>query len=256
MTGTIFTGSGDAYDRFMGRYSTQLASAFADFAGVAAAMRVLDVGAGTGALTDELAARVGDANVAAAEPSSDYVRVLRDRFPGAAVEQAPAADLPWEDGAFDAALAQLVVVFVDDAPAAFRELVRVTKPGGVVATTMWEVEGMDMMNALNEVRRQLRPGAFTPSTQYRDEASLRELFEQCGLRDVETTTLEVAVEYESVDELWEPAIHVGGPGGPVADALGPKELARGRAIFEESLGRPAGTFRLSGRSATARGTRG
>jgi ubiquinone/menaquinone biosynthesis C-methylase UbiE len=255
-SGTIFSGSSDAYDRFMGRYSTQLASAFADFAGVAAGMRVLDVGAGTGALTQELVARVGAPSVAAAEPSPDYVAVLRDRFPGAAIEQAPAVGLPWEDGAFDVALAQLVVVFVDDAPAAFRELARVTKPGGVVATTMWEVEGMDMMNALNEVRRQVRPGAFTPSTQYRDEASLRELFEQCGLRDVETTTLEVAVEYESVDELWEPAIHVGGPGGPVVDALGPEDIARGRAIFEEALGRPAGTFRLSGRSATVRGTRG
>jgi len=240
----------------MGRYSTQLASAFADFAGVAAGMRVLDVGAGTGALTQELAARVGEANVAAAEPSSDYVQVLRDRFPGAAVEQAPAAELPWEDGTFDATLAQLVVVFVDDAPAAFRELARVTKPGGVVATTMWEVEGMDMMNALNEVRKELRPDAFNPSTDYRDEQSLRELFEQCGLQNVETTRLEVAVEYESVDELWEPAIHVGGPGGPMADALGPEELARARAIFEEALGRPAGTFRLSGRSATVRGTKG
>ena len=253
MTGTIFSGSSDAYDRFMGRYSTQLAPAFADFAGVAAGMCVLDVGAGTGALTQELVARVGEANVAAAEPSPDYAAVLRGRFPGAAVEQAPAAELPWEDGAFDAAHAQLVVVFVEDAPAAFRELARVTKPGGVVATTMWEVEGMDMMNALNEVRRQVRPGAFTPLTQYRDEASLRELFEECGLRDVETTTLEVAVEYESVDELWEPAIHVGGPGGPVADALSSDELARAREIFAEALGRPTGTFRLSGRSATVRG---
>ena len=256
MTGTIFSGSGDAYDRFMGRYSTQLAPAFADLAGVAAGMRVLDVGAGTGALTEELTGRVGAANVAAAEPSPDYVQVLRERFPGVAVEQVPADDLPWEDGAFDAALAQLVVVFIDDAPAAFRELARVTKPGGVVATTMWEVEGMDMMNALNEVRREFRPGSFAPSTQYRDETSLRELFEQCGLRDVETTTLEVAVEYESVGELWEPAIHVGGPGGPIADALGAEELERARAIFEEALGRPAGTFRLSGRSATVRGTKG
>jgi hypothetical protein len=114
---------------------------------------------------------------------------------------------------------------------------------------------MDMMNALNEVRRQLRPSGFMPSREYRDEPSLRELFELCGLANVETTTLEVAVEYESVDELWEPAIHVGGPGGPVADALGAEELAQGRAIFEEALGRPAGTFRLAGRAAAVRGTR-
>jgi ubiquinone/menaquinone biosynthesis C-methylase UbiE len=256
MTSTIFSGSGDAYDRFMGRYSTQLARAFADFAGVAQPMRVLDVGAGTGALTQELAGRVGEASVAAAEPSPDYVQVLRDRFPAAAIELAPAAALPWDDGDFDAALAQLVVVFVDDAPAAFRELARVTKPGGVVATTMWQVDGLDMTRALNEARRRLRPGSFMASADYRDETSLRELFEQCGLRDIETTTIEVAVEYGSVDELWEPAIHVGGPGGPVVDALDPDELAQAKTIFEDELGRPEGTFRLSGRAATVRGVRG
>ena len=114
---------------------------------------------------------------------------------------------------------------------------------------------MDMMNALNEVRREFRPGSFAPSTQYRDETSLRELFEQCGLQDIETATLDVAVEYESADELWEPAIHVGGPGGPMVDALGPDELARAKTVFEEALGRPAGTFRLAGRSATVRGTK-
>src|SRR5690348_9727173 len=97
-TGTIFGGSSDAYDRFMGRYSTQLAARFADFAGVGGAMRALDVGAGTGALTAELAARVGEAGVAAAEPSPDYVQILRERFPGADVREAPAESLPWEDG--------------------------------------------------------------------------------------------------------------------------------------------------------------
>jgi SAM-dependent methyltransferase len=219
-------------------------------------MRVLDVGAGTGALTQELVARVGAEHVSAAEPSPDYWEVLRERFPGAAVEQAPAGTLPWEDGAFDAVLAQLVVVFIEDAPAAFRELARVTRPGGVVATTMWEVEGMDVMNALNAIRRELRPDAPRPWPRYRDEASLRALFEECGLHDIETTTLEVSVEYETVDELWEPAINVGGPGGPVAQAFSADELVRGREIFAQALGDPAGSFRLSGRSATVRGVKG
>ncbi|MGH3053640.1 MAG: methyltransferase domain-containing protein, partial [Gaiellaceae bacterium] len=96
MTGTVFTGSGDAYDRFMGRYSTQLAVRFADFAGVLPPQRALDVGAGTGALTQELVARLGEQNVAAAEPSPDYAETLRQRFPGLDVCEAPAEELPWE----------------------------------------------------------------------------------------------------------------------------------------------------------------
>jgi SAM-dependent methyltransferase len=254
--GTVFSGSSDAYNRFMGRYSTPLAEQFADFVGVAAPQRALDVGAGTGALTNELVGRLGADHVAAAEPSADYAAGLRTRFPGLDVREAPAEELPWEDASFDGALAQLVVVFLNDAPGAVRELARVTRPGGVVATCMWEIDGVEMMKALNEIRQRLSPGGPTPATEYRDEASLRELFDEAGLREVETTRIEVSVEYETVDELWEPAIHVGGPGGPAADAYTAEQLARGRAIFEEALGSPTGRYSLKGRAAAVRGVTG
>jgi SAM-dependent methyltransferase len=256
VTGTVFSGSGDAYDRFMGRYSTQLAVRFADFSGVAPPQRVLDVGAGTGALTQELVARLGVQNVAAGEPSPDYVATLRERFPGLDVRETPAEELPWEDDSFDATLAQLVVVFLNDVQGAVRELSRVTRPGGVVATTMWEFDGVEMMTAFGELRRRLAPGGFTPSAEYRDEASLRRLFEAAGLSDVETTRITVSVSYETLDELWEPAIHVGGPGGPAVEAFTPEQLAEGRVIFEEALGNPTGRFELSGTAAAVRGISG
>ena len=85
----------------MGRYSQRLAAPFADFAGVCTGMRALDVGAGTGALTAELVARLGS-DVAAVEPSTDFVETLRGRFPGIEVRQASAEALPWDDGCFDA----------------------------------------------------------------------------------------------------------------------------------------------------------
>ena len=127
MSGTVFSGSADAYDQFMGRYSRQLAVPFADFAGVSAGTRVLDIGAGTGALTDELVARVGGSLVAAAEPSPDYSASLRARYPDLEVQQAPAEELPWPSDSFDAALAQLVVTFMTDAPRAMREAARVLR---------------------------------------------------------------------------------------------------------------------------------
>ena len=253
MTGTVFTGSSDAYDRFMGRYSRQLARAFADFAGIAAGMHVLDVGAGTGALSDEVIAR--GATVSAVEPSDDYATGLRERIEE--VHVAPAEEIPLPDGTFDAVLAQLVVVFLNDVAGAVREMARVAREGGVVATCMWEVQGMDMMNALNAMRDRVAPGTSpVPETRYRDEASLRDLFAGAGLSEVETTTLEVQVTYETVDELWEPAIHVGGPGGPVAERMTPEQLAAGRAIFGEELGSPTGAFALGGRAAAVRGISG
>lgn len=255
MTSTTFSGSSDAYERFMGRYSRPLARAFADFAGVREGMRVLDIGAGTGALTDELISRAGLAGVAALEPSPDYSAALRERLPQVDVRTSTAEELPWEDGSFDAALSQLVVLFLKDAPAATREQLRVLRDGGVGAVCMWELDGLEMIKILNELRRRMDPNASPPATNYRSEQSLRELFESAGFRDVETTVLESSVEHGSVDELWDAAIHVGGPGGPIAKALPPEALAQGRMGFAELLGNPSGAFTLRGRAAAVRGVR-
>src|SRR5260221_13009516 len=120
MTSRTFSGSSDAYERFMGRYSRPLACSFADFAGVRDGMRVLDIGAGAGALTEELIARAGIGNVAALEPSPDYSSALRERLPELDVRQASAEKLPWEDASFGGVLSQLVVIFLKEATPASR----------------------------------------------------------------------------------------------------------------------------------------
>src|SRR5205085_12179900 len=109
--GAVFEVSADSYDRFMGRYSVQLAPQFVDLADVLPRQRVLDVGCGPGALTTELVARLGPRNVTAVDPSESFVITARERHPEVTVQQAPAEDLPFADASFDAALAQLVVHF-------------------------------------------------------------------------------------------------------------------------------------------------
>src|SRR5690242_18898054 len=132
-----FQGTDHDYDRFMGRFSRRLAPLFADFAGVDRELEVVDVGCGPGALTGELVARVGEDRVAAADPTEQFVASTRARFPGADVVQAPAESLPFGDARFDAALAQLVVSFMEDADAGVAEMARVARPGAVVSLCMW-----------------------------------------------------------------------------------------------------------------------
>ena len=148
----------------MGRYSVLLAPLFADFAGVRDGQRVLDVGAGTGALTRELISR--GAEVVAAEPSPEFTRALRARFPQIAVCEAPAEKLPLADDSFDIALAQLVVAFMSDAGAAMRELGRVAQR---VAICMWGIEEVEMFAAIDRTARvvgsSLRRAARVPLPQ-------------------------------------------------------------------------------------------
>src|SRR4051812_7592431 len=156
-----FDVSGDAYDRFMGRFSRELAPPFADFAGVGAGQRVLDVGCGSGVLTEELARRVGGAHVSGADPSAPLLEACRARVPAADLREAVAERLPWPDGGFDAALAQLVVHFMDDAEAdaSVAEMRRVTRPGGVVAACTWDFgEGMQLLRFFWQSVRALDDG--------------------------------------------------------------------------------------------------
>jgi len=136
-----FAVGADAYDRFMGRYSVPLASQLADFAGVAAGQRVLDVGCGPGALTTELVGRLGPAAVAAVDPSEPFVAAARERHAGVTVRRATAEELPFADHEFDAALAQLVVHFMADPVAGLSEMARVTRERGVAGACAWEHAG-------------------------------------------------------------------------------------------------------------------
>ena len=136
-----FVVAAESYDRFMGRYSVQLGPQLATFAGVIAGMRALDVGCGPGALTSVLVDRVGADQVSAVDPSPPFVEAVRARYPGVTVLQASAESLPFPDRAFDAAIAQLVVHFMADPVAGLAEMARVTRPGGVVAASVWDHAG-------------------------------------------------------------------------------------------------------------------
>jgi SAM-dependent methyltransferase len=244
----MFNVSDVAYDNFMGRFSVPLAPVFADFAGIEAGQRVLDVGAGTGALTSELVRRGADAS--AADPSPSFVAALRERLPEIGVHEAPAEELPWPDEVFDAALAQLVLTFMRDARAGLAEMKRVVREGGVVAACMWDREGMEMLAAINRTQRTLDPSRATPEqlTNYRTREEIEGLFGD----GVEMELLEVEAGYTGFAELWESVLDSAGPTGVWAASLDDAERERAREELHRQVGEPGGAFRLAGRAWAAR----
>jgi SAM-dependent methyltransferase len=240
--------SADAYDRFMGRYSRQLAPLLADFAGVEAGMRVLDVGCGPGALTGELVRRVGAESVAAVDPAEGFVESNRARHPGVDVRQAPAEQLPFEDGQFDTALAQLVVTFMRDADVGAAEMRRVVRPGGVVAVCMWAAgEQMQLLNLFWEAASvfDTRGREGDSRMRYRTRDELQGLVTRAGLQDVETELLTVDSHYEGFGELWDAFSSSAGPVRDFVVTLDDAQRARLREELLRLLGDPAGAFTLS-----------
>jgi SAM-dependent methyltransferase len=233
-----FQVAAEKYDKFMGRYSSRLATSFADFAGVTAGQRVVDVGSGPGALTTELVARVGAENVAAADPSEPFVEAARQRFPGVDVQLAPAEQLPFADGEFDAALAQLVVHFMSEPLAGLREMARVTKPGGVVAACVWDREGERAPYSPAWTAAGAFGFAFDEGGAGSSEGSLAALFREAGLTDVESAELSVPVEHASFEEWWHPFTLGVGPLGMFIQGLGADEVAALRDDVLRTVGDP------------------
>jgi SAM-dependent methyltransferase len=249
-----FDVAADAYDRFMGRYSTTLAPPLVDFARVNDTGNVLDVGCGPGALTAELVRRFGPGAVAAVDPSERFVAAARTRHPGVDVRLAAAEELPFPDGAFDAALAELVVHFMTDPVAGLVEMARVTHVGGVVAACVWDSAGERAPTSVFwRAARELDGDVVDESGLVGSrKGQLTELFRAAGLNDVEENELPTSpIPHASFNEWWEPFTFGVGPAGAYTRTLGEHELSALRERCRDLL--PEAPFTLTAFAWAARG---
>jgi SAM-dependent methyltransferase len=249
----MFRVSTDAYDRFVGRYGAELAAALIEFTRVEPGMRALDVGCGPGALTSALAARLGAPNVCAVDPSEPFAEACRARVPGVEVRVASAEALPFADGSFDATLSQLVVNFMRDAEAGVRELVRVTRPGGVVASCVWDYAGeMTLLRTFWDAAREVDPGAAAAdegaTMRWCTDGELAELWRSAGLRDVRFTPLVVHADYADFEDLWWPLPTGVGPAGAFCKSLDDDGRTALHDALRRRLGVGDGPFELTARA--------
>ena len=248
-----FVVAADAYDRFMGAWSRVLAPKLADFAGIRAGQRVLDVGCGPGSLTTELVTRLGATQVSAVDPSKPFVDAARDRHPGVDVQEASAEGLPFADGTFDAALAQLVVHFMRDPVTGVREMARVTHSGGAVVACVWDFGGgRGPLGPFWQAAREIEPGLDDESERAgTHDGQLVELFRAAGLDEVRQADLAVHRSYAGFDDWWEPFTRGVGPAGAFVAGLDAKRREALEAACRASL--PGGAFELEAHAWAARG---
>jgi SAM-dependent methyltransferase len=255
-----FRASADDYNRMVGRYGASLAAALIEFAQIEAGMRALDVGCGPGALTTALVEKLGDARVSAADPSEPFVETARARLPGVEIVVSGAEALPFPDSAFDTALSQLVVNFMQDAEAGVREMARVTRPGGVVASCVWDYSGgMKFLRAFWDAAREVDPERAAVADEagimrWCGEGELAELWRDAGLRDVRFGSIESSASYADFEDLWAPLPTGIAPSGAFTKSLDDERRAALHDAFRERLGVGEGPFELTARAWAAAGT--
>jgi SAM-dependent methyltransferase len=219
---------GAAYDVFLGRWTRALGERMVEFARFPEGM-LLDVGCGTGSLAAAMAWRGPAVGVDIALP---YVAYAKGQDDGLHFVAGEASRLPFADGAFAGAAAQLVLNFVADPVAAVSEMRRVTRKGGVIAASIWDFRGglvyqrmlWDTAASIDPNAARVRDRLFSAPLALPD--GLPTLFARAGIEDVEITSLIVRMEYASFADYWEPLLGGQGPVGTYAASLAPEMRAR------------------------------
>ena len=224
--------AGNRYEPYVGRWSRLVARELLDWLQVPANMEWLDVGCGTGALTETILRHAQPRTVRGIDSSAAFIEYANAHVRSAltSFEVGDAQSLPGSANGFDAAVSGLMLNFVPSPPRAVSEMARVVRPGGTVAAYVWDYAGkMELMRYFWDAAVELDRAAFDLDEGLRfpicQPAPLAETFEQAGLSEVEARPIDVPTHFLDFDDYWSPFL--GGQGPAPGYAMSLSEEGRG-----------------------------
>ena len=255
--------AGDAYEPYIGRWSRAVAREFLEWLGDATADTCIDVGCGTGALTQAILATHDRVSVNAIDASVGFVSYARAHTPGsrATFTVADARSLPFASECADCAMSALVLNFVPNPGAALSEMTRVVRRGGVVATYLWDyAEGMQTIRRFWDAALDLFPSAAELDEARRfplcDPGAMAALWTSTGLCSVESRAITVPTRFESFDDFWTPFLGGQGPAPTFTKSLSDTDREQLRERLRATLPTDVnGAISLDARAWAVRGVR-
>jgi SAM-dependent methyltransferase len=255
---------GERYEPYVGRWSRLVAAEFLDWLDVPPGQRWLDVGCGTGAVSETILTRSEPAEVQGIDPSEGFVGFAQEHLndPRFHARVGDARKLPFEDGSFRAVVSGLVLNFVADQGGVAAELARVVAPGGVVGAYVWDYAGgMQMMRYFWDAAKDLDPAAreMDEGERFAEIASMKglgHLFDIAGFTDVRSRAIDVPTIFRDFDDYWMPFLSGQAPAPAYCMSLDDKARAELRQLLSVRLPvKPDGTIRLTARAWAVQGAR-
>lgn len=252
-----------AYERYVGRWSRLVAREFVAWLGPPVAADWLDVGCGTGALSETILDLAAPTRVEGLDTSGAYIAYARARMtdPRASFGEGDAQQLSQPSESFDAVVSGLVLNFVSRPDAAVREMTRVARSGGVVAAYVWDYAGrMELMRRFWNAASVLDPAATALDEGRRfplcRPEALEALFRGIGLGDVTSRAVDVPTRFRDFDDYWSPFLGGQGPAPGYATRLSDEDRTRLRERIRATLPISAdGSIDLVARAWAIRGRR-
>jgi len=249
------------YENFMGRWSKRLAPAYVALAGVKSGDRVLDVGTGTGSLAFAVEAATSSGEIVGIDPSEGFITYAKKNAKAGRMsfEVGDAQALKFKDASFDQTMSLLVMNFVPDHNKAIIEMRRVTRPGGVVSSCVWDYNaGMEMLRFFWDEVVALDPAMAPKDERHMKlsrEGQLGELWKKAGLVNVQEKPLVIEQAYTSFGDYWTPFLKGAGPGGAYVVSLTDERRQQLEQRMRKRLlgDRQDGAFTLKARAWCVRG---
>ena len=234
--------SGDLYEPYVGRWSRLVAREFLPWLAVATGSRWLDVGCGTGALTQAILQMTEPIHIKGVDRSEGYIAFANAHIADerAQFEVGDAQSLPAESESFDSAVSGLVLNFIPNADQVIAEMSRAVRADGVVAAYVWDYAGkMQLMRHFWNAATALDPHAYNLDEGRRfpicQPGPLRNLFESVGLRDVEVRAVEISTDFRDFDNYWTPFLGGQAPAPGYAMSLSEERRANLRERIRAAL---------------------
>lgn len=253
--------AGGTYEDFMGRWSRLLAPRFVSWLSVPPGARWLDVGCGTGALTDAICTEADPASVVGCDPSEPFIAYARRRqaSPRASFVVAGVGHLPTCPGGYDCVASLFALNFFPEPEAALAEMRRITAENGLVSACVWDYAGrMEFLRCFWDAAAGIDSGAAELDEGRRfpicGPDALESLFREGGLADVVCDSIEIPTRFSTFADFWRPFLGGTGPAPSFVASLAPPQREALTERLERSLPRdPDGGISLVARAWAVRG---